>query len=73
MDTTAILDNLRFLYQDVLGEKLVGLYLHGSLAFGCFEWSRSDIDFIAVVREELSPEEKHAIIAGLPELEEPNT
>lgn len=70
MDTTAILDNLRFLYQDVLGEKLVGLYLHGSLAFGCFEWSRSDIDFIAVVREELSPDEKHAIIAGLLELDE---
>ncbi len=70
MNTAAILDELRTLYTDVLGEKLVGLYLHGSLAFGCFEWSRSDIDFIAVVREELSPEEKHAIIAGLLELDE---
>ena len=37
----------------VLGEYLTGIYLHGSVAFGCFRWEKSDIDFLVVVKEEL--------------------
>lgn len=37
----------------VLGENLTGIYLHGSVAFGCFRWEKSDIDFLVVVKEEL--------------------
>lgn len=32
--------------KDILGENLVGVYLHGSLAMGCFNPQRSDIDLI---------------------------
>ena len=35
------------------GENLTGIYLHGSVAFGCFRWEKSDIDFLVVVKEEL--------------------
>jgi streptomycin 3"-adenylyltransferase len=36
-------------YQTILGDNLVGIYVHGSIAFGCFHEEKSDIDFIAVI------------------------
>ena len=39
--------------QDILEENLVGIYLHGSLAMGCFNSQRSDIDLIIVVEKSL--------------------
>lgn len=35
----------------LLGENLVGVYLHGSAAMGCFNPKKSDVDLILVVRE----------------------
>lgn len=40
----------------LFGSDLVGLYLHGSLAMGCFNPAGSDIDLIAVIEGGLSPE-----------------
>ena len=40
-----------------LGEGLVGYYLYGSLAWGGFDPATSDIDFVAVTREALTPGE----------------
>ena len=40
--------------KDILKDNLVGVYLHGSLAMGCFNPKRSDIDLIIVVNEPLS-------------------
>jgi hypothetical protein len=40
----------------VLRERLVGLYLSGSLAAGDFDPSSSDVDFVAAVTEELPPD-----------------
>ena len=40
--------------KDILKENLVGIYLHGSLAMGCFNPQKSDIDIIIVVNEPLS-------------------
>jgi predicted nucleotidyltransferase len=34
--------------REVLGDRLVGVYVHGSLALGCFNPRRSDLDVIAV-------------------------
>lgn len=65
MTSTEILAFIREKYTEILAEKLVGIYVHGSLAFGCFEWSRSDIDFLAVVRERPAQGEKEALIAAL--------
>ena len=44
--------------KDILGENLVGVYLHGSLAMGCFNPQRSDIDLIIVVNKPLSDSTK---------------
>jgi streptomycin 3"-adenylyltransferase len=40
------------------GDNLVGAYLHGSLAMGCFNPERSDLDLLFVVRDSLSPQMK---------------
>ncbi|MBE5807898.1 MAG: DUF4111 domain-containing protein [Clostridiales bacterium] len=46
----ALLDAIRDGCVSALGETLTGVYVHGSVAFGCFAWDRSDIDFLVVVR-----------------------
>jgi predicted nucleotidyltransferase len=46
-----LLDHLLSEIQAVLGTRLVGLYLHGSLAYGDFDPQSSDIDFLAVTRD----------------------
>ena len=40
--------------QEILGENLIGIYLHGSLVMGCFNFDVSDIDILVVVDEKLS-------------------
>ena len=39
--------------KEILRENIVGVYLHGSLAMGCFNPKRSDTDLIIVVNEPL--------------------
>lgn len=46
---------------DIVGSSLLGIYLHGSLALGCFNPARSDIDLLAVVSRPLELEEKLAL------------
>jgi streptomycin 3"-adenylyltransferase len=48
---------------------LVGVYLHGSLAMGCFNTPSSDIDLLIVVNEKLSLKTKKNIITELLKLE----
>lgn len=43
---------------EILGDNLVGIYLHGSAAMGCFNDVKSDIDLLVVVKDELSLEDK---------------
>lgn len=52
-------------YECILGENLVGIYLHGSIAFGCFNPNKSDIDFIVTVKDHLTLAEKIKIIETL--------
>lgn len=56
-------------YQRILGNKLTGMYLHGSMAMGCFTWATGDIDFLAVVEAPLTQGEKEALIRTLLELD----
>ena len=57
-----LLNGILAYYRQLLGEYLIGFYLHGSLAMGCFNPLLSDIDFLAVVRRKLTVSEKKAII-----------
>lgn len=47
---------LRFtnMCRDILQDNLVGVYLHGSAAMGCFNPEKSDLDLIIVVEHSLS-------------------
>lgn len=65
MNQNEILQKIKLAYQSILKEKLVGIYVHGSVAFGCFNWDKSDIDFLIVVNQSLSQEEKEALISEL--------
>ena len=53
----ALLDAL----QEILGENLVGVYLHGSLAMGSFNPERSDIDLLVVTKQGMTVEIKRRI------------
>ena len=61
-EVQATLDRIIAAFQSLLGENLVGLYLHGSLAMGCYNPRSSDIDFLAVVQEPLSVKAKRQVI-----------
>lgn len=65
MKCKEILNKIANEYQRILGNNLVGIYVHGSLAFGCFNSNKSDIDFIVVVNNTPTIEEKEALIKTL--------
>ena len=44
--------------KEVLGTNLVGVYLHGSMAMGCFNPKKSDLDLILVVENSLTDDIK---------------
>ena len=60
MDLDSLINSFVERSKDILGENLVGIYLHGSLAMGCFNPLRSDVDLIVVVNEPLSFSTKKA-------------
>ncbi|WP_299523713.1 aminoglycoside adenylyltransferase domain-containing protein [Winogradskyella sp.] len=47
--------------QNTINDKLIGLYLYGSLAYDCFNPEISDIDFVVVLSELLTLEEEQRI------------
>lgn len=54
--------------QNILGENLVGIYLHGSAVMGCFNSQKSDLDFIIVIRDPVSNAAKRAYMDRVIEL-----
>lgn len=54
MNTRALLDQIAALFKEELKENLTGIYLHGSLAMGCFNPLKSDVDFLVVVKDKLT-------------------
>lgn len=49
----------------ILDDELVGIYLHGSLAMGCFNPERSDIDLLVVTTQPMSLNTKRRFIEML--------
>lgn len=60
-----LLHEIRRTHMEILGENLVGLYLHGSIAFGCFNPQKSDVDYIAAVRESLAPDTRLRLLEAI--------
>lgn len=54
--------------QEILGDNLVGIYLHGSAVMGCFNEKKSDIDLIVVVNAPVSNEVKRKYMDMVVEL-----
>jgi streptomycin 3"-adenylyltransferase len=50
-EVAAQLDGLVAGLREICSERLVAIYLHGSLALGGFQPGRSDVDVLAIVRE----------------------
>ena len=48
--------------REIFGSTLTGVYLHGSLAMGCFHPEKSDLDLLVVVREDITEEQKLAFM-----------
>ncbi|MBK8025092.1 MAG: DUF4111 domain-containing protein [Chloroflexi bacterium] len=65
-----LLDRIVAGFRTVLGENLVGIYLHGSLALGGFNPVTSDVDFMVVVWKPLDDSTRQAIVALTLELAE---
>jgi len=50
----AQVDRVAAAAREILGDELAGVYLHGSLAMGCFNPDSSDIDVLVVARRALA-------------------
>ena len=65
MNPSHLLSSIAQQYERILGQNLVGIYTHGSIGFGCFNWDRSDIDFIVVISTPLTSQEKQQLLSVL--------
>ncbi|SFT08072.1 aminoglycoside adenylyltransferase domain-containing protein [Paenibacillus sp. BC26] len=65
METDEYLHQITTMFHAVLKESLAGVYLHGSLAMGCFNPKKSDIDLIVVVTDKLTRVQQKEIINRL--------
>ncbi len=67
-DAMKLMQVVKDRYQALLEDNLVGIYLHGSLAAGCFRWECSDIDFLVVVRRPMEEKAKIGLVETLYQL-----
>lgn len=63
-----LLDDFVKVNKKIFGDKLTGIYLHGSMAMGCFNPKQSDIDLIIVVESEISDAQKMEFMNRIIEL-----
>ncbi|MGO4109648.1 aminoglycoside adenylyltransferase domain-containing protein [Paenibacillus sp. YAF4_2] len=61
MNMDTYLTKLVTTFQKVLQDNLCGIYLHGSLAMGCFNPDKSDLDILIVVKSRLSKNQQKAM------------
>jgi hypothetical protein len=59
------IDDLTYAFETTLGDNLIGIYLHGSLAMGCFNPGMSDIDLLVRVREPLAGKIRATLVERL--------
>src|SRR5688572_5990952 len=67
-DVKAQIEYLIGSFRRELDDNLIGVYLHGSLATGCFNPLRSDIDILVVTRQKMTVETKRELARLLLEI-----
>jgi len=70
VDEQAVLHRVTHLLKEECSDSLVGIYLHGSMAMGCFLPNQSDIDILVVCREQLSADTYRRIAKRLMQTED---
>ncbi len=60
-----ILERIKSSHQRILGDNLLGIYVHGSIAFDCFRWDTGDIDYLVVVHEPPPLADKAGLVEAL--------
>ena len=60
-----LLNEIASFCRKLMGDDLTGVYVHGSLAFGCFTWATGDIDFLVIVQRKMTQQEKEQMIRFL--------
>ena len=58
MKSGELLDKLVKYSCNIFENNLVGIYLHGSMAMGCFNEMKSDIDILVVLENEITDLQK---------------
>jgi streptomycin 3"-adenylyltransferase len=53
-----LIDEFTSMSRIIIGKKLTGIYLHGSMAMNCFNPEKSDIDLIIVIENDIGSEQK---------------
>jgi predicted nucleotidyltransferase len=61
----SVLQELEAQVRDLLGPNLRGMYVYGSVAFGCYNPARSDVDVLVVTGRRMAPETRRAFSALL--------
>ena len=57
-----LLEIIKNEYIKILNDNLIGIYIHGSLAFKCFNWEKSDIDFLVIIKNDIKLNDKEQLI-----------
>jgi streptomycin 3"-adenylyltransferase len=70
IEVQPLLNRLIAAFRHTLASDLVGVYLHGSLAMGCFNPASSDVDMLVVAKREVELETKRRIGEALVALSE---
>lgn len=56
--------------REIIGDKLTGIYLHGSMAMGCFNPEKSDIDLLIVIENDITDAQKMEFMKHVVKLNE---
>jgi streptomycin 3"-adenylyltransferase len=72
-DVQAQLDALVTTLRETTRGSLVGVYLHGSLALGCFHPERSDVDVLALTSRPTTATERRTLAASLSDISAPKS
>ncbi|MED5017370.1 DUF4111 domain-containing protein [Paenibacillus chibensis] len=70
MNQQVVLDRVTDLLKNELAGSLVGVYLHGSMAMGCFNPLHSDVDILVLVKEKQSEKTYREMAIQLIQLEQ---
>jgi len=68
MNLNNLLESFVTQSQKILGDNLIGIYLHGSAVMGCYNEKKSDIDLLVVVKQVIPNNIKHRFMDMVVEL-----